>query len=53
MVHPYMVDWLGEWGTWGSLVELENLLVDRFLPNWVDPMEYLTLSDTINQCKEL
>jgi hypothetical protein len=48
MVHPYMVEWLGEWGTWGSSIEWENLLAERFSEDWVDPMEYLALYDTVN-----
>jgi hypothetical protein len=46
-----MVEWFGEWGRWGLSVEWENLPAERFPPEWVDPMDYLTLLDTVNQCK--
>jgi hypothetical protein len=39
MVHPYMVEWLGEWGIWGSLIEWEKILAERFPSSWVDLME--------------
>jgi hypothetical protein len=48
-----MVEWLGEWGTWGLLVEWENLLTDKLLLDWVDSMEYSTLPYTVNECKYL
>jgi hypothetical protein len=53
MVHPYMVEWLGDLGTWGSSVEWENLVSKGFPPDWVDSMEYLALLDMVNHYKDL
>jgi hypothetical protein len=48
-----MIEWIGEWGTWGSLVERENLLVERLFAYWFDPMEYLELLNMVNHYKYL